>query len=163
MKKALSIILSLVMVLVALPFTAIESIALTDGDWEYTVSNNEATVTGYTGSLTDITIPSTLGGYDVTAIGNNAFKSKTSLTGVTLPNTLVSIGEYAFSDCTNIVTMQIPSTVRSIGQYAFNNCKKITSISFPNGMSELNRYICYGCSELLSVSIPQSWKDACVR
>ena len=47
MKKALSILLSLVLVIAALPLAAVESSALTDGDWEYTVSNNEATVTGY--------------------------------------------------------------------------------------------------------------------
>ena len=49
MKKTLSIILSLVLVIAALPLAAVESSALTDGDWEYTVSINEATVTGYTG------------------------------------------------------------------------------------------------------------------
>ncbi|MBR0540851.1 MAG: leucine-rich repeat protein, partial [Clostridia bacterium] len=99
MKKALSILLSLVLVIAALPLAAVELSALTDGDWEYTVSNNEATVTGYTGSLTDIDIPSALGGYPVTKIGNSAFSGKTTLTSVTIPDSVLTIGNSAFYNC----------------------------------------------------------------
>ena len=37
--------------------------AYTSGDYKYTVSNNEATITGYNGSSGKVTIPSKLGGY----------------------------------------------------------------------------------------------------
>ena len=39
----------------------------------YKVSGGEATITDYTGSATKLTIPSTLGGYPVTVIGDYAF------------------------------------------------------------------------------------------
>lgn len=44
---------------------------LVSGDYTYTVSGNEATITGYTGSSTAVSIPSSIGGYMVTGIGNS--------------------------------------------------------------------------------------------
>ncbi|MCD7797184.1 MAG: hypothetical protein LUG95_06155 [Clostridiales bacterium] len=42
--------------------------AATSEDYEYTVSNGNAEITGYTGSETESTIPSTIDGYTVTSI-----------------------------------------------------------------------------------------------
>ena len=49
--------------------------------YTYTVSNDKATITGYTGPGGDITIPDTLGGYAVTSIGYSAFRGHSSLYG----------------------------------------------------------------------------------
>lgn len=46
----------------------------TSGNWTYTVSNNVATLTGYTGTASNITLPSTLGGFKVQSVGSNALK-----------------------------------------------------------------------------------------
>ena len=58
----------------------------TSGNYEYTVSNGKATITAYTGSAKSLTIPSTLGGYTVASIGNDAFFECTSLTSITIPD-----------------------------------------------------------------------------
>ena len=44
-----------------------------ENDFEYTVTGDEATITGYTGSAKDVVIPSELGGKPVTAIADKAF------------------------------------------------------------------------------------------
>lgn len=58
-------------------------------DYIYIVSENNATITRYTGSGGNITIPSTITEgsitYNVTAIGDGAFSSCEKLTGVTIP------------------------------------------------------------------------------
>ena len=76
MKKTLSIILAVLMVITALPLTAITSFATTSGDFEYSViSSRDKTceITKYKGSATNLAIPSTLDGYSVTSIGYESF------------------------------------------------------------------------------------------
>jgi len=71
---------------------------------QFTVTtNNEAiTITRYTGSGSAVTIPSMINSYPVTSIGEGAFFECTSLTSVTIPNSVINIGNYAFSGCTSL-------------------------------------------------------------
>ena len=90
----------------------------TSGDYNYDVINvSQANITSYIGVATDVVIPSTLDGYTVTAIGANAFKSK-SLTSVTIPDGVTSIGTDAFR-YNSLTSITIPSSVTTMGQYAF--------------------------------------------
>ena len=43
----------------------------------------------------------------------------TSLTNVTIPNSVTSIGSYAFVFCTSLTSVTIPNSVTSIGEAAF--------------------------------------------
>ena len=56
------------------------------GDFTYTATATEVTITGYTGAGGAVTIPSSIEGLPVTSIGTIAFKYNTSLTSVTIPN-----------------------------------------------------------------------------
>ena len=62
-----------------------------------------------------LTVPETLNGIPVTAIGDNAFSQCYYLTDVTLPEGITHIGDFAFEDCTDIETLTIPGTVTSMG------------------------------------------------
>ncbi|MEY4327250.1 MAG: hypothetical protein RIS24_3421, partial [Verrucomicrobiota bacterium] len=66
------------------------------GDFTYTATAPVASVTGYTGAGGVVTIPETINGLSVTSIGLNAFRNKTSLTSVTIPNSVTTIGGSAF-------------------------------------------------------------------
>src|SRR5437899_8516707 len=61
--------------------------------FNYTVTNQTVTITGYTGTNDVVAIPSTINGLPVTSIGDRAFLSS-SITGVAIPNSVANIGAY---------------------------------------------------------------------
>lgn len=71
---------------------------------------------------TEIEIPSTIDGYNVSIIPNLAFKNMKNLISVKIPYGVKSIGYDAFLGCSNLKYVVIPGSVTSIGKDAFNNC-----------------------------------------
>lgn len=152
-KKTLSLILVAVMLLCSLPM-AVSAAEYTENGYTYTVADGKATITGADSTITgNITIPSTLGGYPVVAIGDNAFNNNQALTGVSIPSSVKTIDEAAFCSCYQLATVtlneglevigsfafafdhwiteiDIPASVKSIGENAFLNCVKLATINF---------------------------------
>ena len=75
-------------------------------------------------SLTSVTIPNS-----VTKIDNHTFEYCSTLTSINIPNSVTTIGIGAFSGCTNLQKVNIGSSVKTIGEFAFNKCTNITQIS----------------------------------
>ena len=105
---------------------------------------------GYS-SLTSVTIPNS-----VTSIGQSAFYGCSGLTSITIPNSVTSIGEEAFYRCTGLTNVVIPNSVTSIGDYAFEYCRGLTSIVIPNSVTSIGNSAFHNCSGLTSVEIPNS-------
>ena len=102
-------------------------------------------------SLTSITIPNS-----VTSIGNRVFSGCSSLTSVSLGNSVTSIGSGAFENCSALTSITIPNSVTSIGNSAFKNCYALTSITIGNSVTSIGWSAFSGCSSLTSVTIPNS-------
>ena len=92
----------------------------------------------------------------VAFIGGGAFYSCSSLTSVTIPNTVRSIGRSAFGGCSGLTSLDIPNSVTIIGEYVFDNCSSLTSITIPNGVTSIKNFAFWGCKSLKSVTIPNS-------
>ena len=99
-------------------------------------------------SLTSVTIPNS-----VTSIGNYAFEFCKGLTSVTAPDGVTSIGASAFKDCSSLTSITIPDSVASIDNSAFTNCSSLTSITIPSRVTFINDSTFKGCSSLTSVTI----------
>jgi ketosteroid isomerase-like protein len=96
-----------------------------------------------------------LSGSTMTSIENNAFSQCSSLTSVTIPNTVTSIGDGAFS-CYNLTSVTIPNTVTSIGSRAFESCANLTGITIPNSVTSIGSQAFNGCTSLTDITIPTS-------
>ena len=149
-------------------FASISAFGLTatvDGiTWTYTVSNGKASVgegtlltpAVSTSTSGAITIPSSLGGYSVTSIGDYAFGGCNGLASVTIPDSVTSIGYSAFSYCSGLANVTIPDSVTSIESRAFSDCYRLTSVTIPNSVTNIGSYAFYNCKGLTSVTIPDS-------
>ena len=118
----------------------------------------------YTG---EVTIPASFEydgvTYSVTSIGVSAFKARinnhqvcSSLTSITIPNSVTSIGNAAFCDCYRLTSITLPNSVTSIGSSAFSGCSGLTSITIPNSVTSISDYAFNNCSGLTSITIPNS-------
>ena len=116
-------------------------------DWsdlyDYTVSEGSVAVDKYKGSDTAVMIPPVIDGNPVTVIGQNAFKGKTNLTSVTVPEGVVSIGAGAFADCTGLTQISLPSSLSEIGGSAFAYCGSSVSgvfyLSLPDNLTSIQQ------------------------
>lgn len=111
--------------------------------YTYSVANSEATITAASGvgysTPSPIVIPSTLGGYSVTKIGNGSSKVFSSLynKSVTIPDTVKEIANYAFQSCYYSGDLVIPDSVERIGNYAFSSNGGLGYVTLGNGNSHL--------------------------
>lgn len=90
----------------------------TCGIQEYTYTLNKsdvATITGYNGNATDLTLPNSIDGYTVKYIGSSAFAENTVLESVTVPSGYLLVNGSAFKNCANLISITLPNTLTSMG------------------------------------------------
>ena len=157
MKKILSVFLSLALVVAFIPsglFAVKAKAAEREGYYYYTVTGGEATITDCDTSISgDVTIPSTLGGYPVTQIGEWAFAFCSNITSVSIANGVTSIGSGAFQDCLSLTNVVISNSVETIEDQAFQGCTSLTSIVIPDGVVCVDACAFQSCNSLVKVSI----------
>ena len=146
---------TVLMVMFLIPLMPRTAIAESYSDWTFTVTDEKATITGYFGTLADPTIPSTLGGYPVTAIGDNAFNDLATLTDVTIPEGVMSIGMAAFWWCKSLAHVTLPDSLTHIGVAAFWACSSLTQVTLPDGLTSIEQGA-FEDSGLTQVTLPDS-------
>lgn len=112
-------------------------------------------ITGYVGTDTVVVIPSKINGITVETIGHTAFRYS-SVTSVTIPDSVTFISDSAFAYCSNLTNISIPNSVTSIGFSAFGGCTKLESITLPSSLRSISEALFSGCSQLTTIHIPVS-------
>jgi uncharacterized protein YjdB len=132
-----------------------------DTDYTYTINSDgvSVTITGYSGSGGNITIPGSLGGLPVTAFKSGVFKNNTTLTGVIIPQGVTSIPDEAFYGCRNLASAALPQGITYIGRDAFNICQKLTGIELPDSVQKIGNYAFYLCTLLDEIDLPDSLSE----
>lgn len=97
-------------------------------------------------SITSVTMPDS-----IKEIGRQAFKSCNSLSSITLSNSLEIIGESGFMLCTSLQTIDLPDSLKVIDANAFYNDSALTNLDIPSGIEEIGDTVWYGCSSITGV------------
>ncbi|URN82814.1 leucine-rich repeat protein [Acetobacterium wieringae] len=123
--------------------------------YSFTVTDGKVTITGYLGSAATVSIPETIGGKPVVAIGKQAFYFNQTLTEVTIPASVTSIGEAAFHMCHNLTTVDFSpgSQLISIDLDGFSECP-LTSLMLPSQLQIISNYSFYHNHLSGSLTIP---------
>ncbi len=100
----------------------------------------------------DVSIPSSVNGYTITRIGDNAFNNK-GLTSVTLPGSVIIIGHGAFAR-NQLGSVAIPNSVANIYNSAFYN-NNLTSVTLPSSVTSIGGSA-FERNRLTSVTLPSS-------
>ncbi len=163
-KKIISLLLSILMIITALPLTAVNSFASTGGTtgectWSLdgtvlTISGNGAmgnyahdnifnqNLAPWGFSITDVIIED-----GVTRIGDGAFFFCKSLTSVTISDSVISIGDGAFYYCESLTSIEIPDSVIVIGEFAFASTG-LESLTLKS-LRSVGKYAFNGINELI--------------
>lgn len=120
MKKIISIITSIIM-LICLFTSAMPSFALTYDSFVYEIVDEKIVITGYNGTDTTVTVPSTINDIPVVVISESAFKGNTTITSITVNEGIEDIGASTFENCTSLATISLPSTITHMGEKAIYN------------------------------------------
>lgn len=131
--------------------------AATEGCYEYEVRDGCATVTKVASETTGhITIPTTLGGCPVTAIGEHAFLYS-KVTSVTIPDGVITIADNAFWYCA-LTKVTIPNSVTSIGEGAFYGCE-LTEVTIPGSVTAIGSNVFGNCTKLTGIWVDDNNVD----
>ena len=140
----------------------------------------------YTALSGKVTVPASIEynaeTYDVTSIGNYAFRNNTTITEIVLPEGIITIGWECFNKMTALTKLNIPSTVETIGTFDNNgitandanykngmliidNCllrakKDLTGmVTIPDGTRIIAVYAFSSCKEITKVTMPETVKE----
>ncbi len=124
-----------------------------EGNYGYNVVDNKAVIVDASVSG-DVTVPSLLGGYEVTSIDETAFaQCGYSLTSITIPDGIVSIGRNAFYHCYGLKNVTISDSVTSIANGAFTCCHSLKKIYIPKNVSEIGSNPFADCVSLTEITV----------
>ncbi len=142
-KRVLSLCLCIVLVLSALPATALAANAYPEG---FSMWGDR--LSGYTGPGGDVVIPD-----GVTSIEPKAFYNRSDITGVTIPDSVTAIYDSAFQGCTGLTDVTIPGALTFMGRHAFEGCTSLTDVTIPDAVTQLGDFAFANCTALRSVTI----------
>ena len=86
-------------------------------------------------------------------VDDNWISGNTTMTSITIPDSVVSIGNNAFDNCKALKTVTLQDGLKSIGSKAFYNCPELTAITIPDSVTEIGNSVFFGCKKLADVQL----------
>ena len=175
MKKTISILLALCMMLALLPFAALADNSGSCGEHAFWTLDDAGTLTiSGTGEMDNYSQLVLNNGEDsstapwmearqsirkivvsegITSVGDRAFVGLRSLESVSLADSIRTIGTSAFSG-SSLRSVVLPAEMDSIGNSAFSGCFSLDAITMPKRLGVLGEYVFGHAEGLKSIVIP---------
>lgn len=102
-------------------------------------------------SLTEVSLPDTLSN-----IRSSVFQDCTSLTSIHIPDSVTFLGNSAFQGCTSLESVTIGSGVPSLGSGTFRDCTSLRQVVLSEGLQWVDTRVFYNCKSLTCVVFPDT-------
>ncbi len=144
MKKWLSFIILLVVLFLCSLASGEEDIWLFDDDY-YVLK-------GYTGTETEVIVPSNIREGTVDLLGTHAFNNNETMVSLTLPETLLQLQSDAISWCAQLRSVSLPQSLIVINDRNFWQCNALCEIVIPAGVRSIGETSFYSCASLQKIT-----------
>ncbi len=92
------------------------------------------------------------------SIGVSAFENCQNITGIKLPESLITLSKASFKNCQNITNIHIPEKITSIPTEAFAQLSKLNQVTLSDSINQIDTKAFEGCINLRSIFIPKHVK-----
>lgn len=158
MKKITKIAFMCIVVLSVMMCFALTSYALTDGDWEFQLLDNEVEITKYLGDDENIVFPDSIFGQPVTSISKDfrlwSYDFSEPVKSIVYPKGIKKIHQHLMGGHDELETIVLPEGLESIEIYGFVGLKGLKTINIPNSVKFIGMEAFSGCTSLENVNIP---------
>ncbi|MBR1983896.1 MAG: leucine-rich repeat protein [Clostridia bacterium] len=157
MKRRIITSLALCFVLIMSTFSFL---GCTRASTDYYTLSDDGTYYSFTGSAefaeTEYTILSEIKGIPVTEIGQAALSQNTTITKITIPDSVTKMRNNAFSKCGELAEVSIGAGITTLPDSAFAGCSKLTTVTFSEGLEKISRSAFANCIKLDNISFPST-------
>lgn len=134
-----------------LTVTVVDVIEINGMTLEYSEEKGGYCVVEYTGRDSSVIVPASCGG-GVPVVGVGTAFSKSNITEITLPESILELLPRAFLGCASLERVNIPS-VSEIGERTFYGCASLLSVEIPASVLSIGKYAFYGCGSLRALCV----------
>ena len=104
------------------------------------------------GSEWVVTFNGTLTAMGASGSSTGAFENCSTLTSVTIPNSVTAMYDYTFYECVNLQSIVLSNSLQLIDYMSFYNCRSLTEITLPASLKTIGGAAFYDCSNLSTVT-----------
>jgi uncharacterized repeat protein (TIGR02543 family) len=128
-------------------------------EYEQIENSDKARIIGIKRLLPQLTVPTIIGGYQVTELADGLFAEFDAFDVQTiyLPPTITTVGEETFYNCKEVaIIFDDRAVITKLGAGAFYGCDKLSAIRLGEGLSIIDVDTFFGCHSLKTLQLPKS-------
>ena len=99
-----------------------------------------------------VTFNGTLTALGVSGSNTGAFENCSTLTSITIPDSVTAMYRYTFYDCTNLQSIELSDNLQLIGEMSFYNCRSLTEVTIPASVKTIEGAAFFDCTSLTTVT-----------